>query len=53
MNRINTQNFIIEWESMKGTQNEFDSLYDYALYTCGGDFSQFDNIGLLEEEINK
>jgi len=50
---INTTKFIQEWESMETEQTEFENLYMYALYTCGGDFSQFDNVELLQYAINK
>lgn len=50
---INTVKFIQEWETMESEQTEFENLYMYALYACGGDFTQFDNVELLQDEINK
>jgi len=53
MNTINTEKFIYEWDEIKSEQSEFNSLFDYALYTCGGDFNLFDNYPLLEENFTK
>jgi len=34
-------------------QREFGTLYYWALYHCGGDFSMFDNLKLLDEHIKQ
>lgn len=49
---ISTQNFIENWLIDKQLQEAFDnSIYDYALYTCGGDFSLFDDLPTLTTQF--
>lgn len=49
---INTQKLIEEYKIIK-VNEEFPTLYDYALYVCGGDFTSFDNTNLLAIEIHQ
>lgn len=44
---INTDAFITEWTDDNQLWDTFDTAYDYALYLCGGDFSQFDDVPKL------
>lgn len=51
-NKINTKEFIKNWLIDKPLQEAFNnSIYDYALYTCGGDFSLFDDIPTLTNQF--
>jgi hypothetical protein len=45
---INTQKQIDDFNESEEIQDQFKSLYMYLLYVCGGDFSSFDNLELLE-----
>jgi hypothetical protein len=45
---INTEEHIKEYETVK---DSYESLYDYSLYVCGGDFNSFDDIELLRLSI--
>jgi hypothetical protein len=46
--KISTKDFIKEWNGDQPLQEAFNhSIYDYALYTCGGDFSIFDDVPTL------
>jgi hypothetical protein len=50
--KISTEHFIIEWLTDKQLQEAFDnSIYNYALYTCGGDFSLFDDVSTLTNQF--
>lgn len=48
---ISTDDVILEFESSQGLKDEFRSLYMYALYICGGDFSSFNDVEKLQEAI--
>lgn len=49
---INTEHFITNWLIDKQLQDAFDnSIYNYALYTCGGDFSLFDDVPTLANQF--
>lgn len=46
--KISTEHFIKEWDDDEPLQEAFNhSIYEYALYTCGGDFSLFDDVPTL------
>jgi NADH dehydrogenase FAD-containing subunit len=45
---ISVKNLINEYKNEIGIREEFKSLYDYLLYTCGGDFNLFNFDGLEE-----
>ena len=46
--KISTKDFIKEWNGDEPLQQAFNhSIYEYALYTCGGDFSLFDDVPTL------
>lgn len=51
---MNTQHFINVWiENDHDLQQSFESPYKYALYLCGGDFTQFDDLPKLIEFFDK
>jgi hypothetical protein len=46
--KLNTEDFVADWITNQPLQEAFeDNIYRYALYVCGGDFSLFDDIPLL------
>ena len=48
--KIDTVQLIIEFLTEEGIRNTFEnSLYNYALYTCGGDFDMFDDSPMLHK----
>lgn len=50
--KISTEHFISEWNADEQLQEAFDnSIYNYALYTCGGDFSLFDDVPTLTNQF--
>ena len=50
--KISTEQFIIEWITDQPLQEAFNhSIYEYALYTCGGDFSLFDDVPTLANQF--
>lgn len=45
---ISVKKFVEEWiRDEDSLHQEFGSAYKYALYLCGGDFAQFDDINTL------
>jgi hypothetical protein len=52
-NKISTADFLADWITDQPLQEAFeDDIYRYALYVCGGDFSLFDDIQLLNNHIS-
>jgi hypothetical protein len=50
--KISTEHFILEWDTDEQLQVAFNnSIYEYALYTCGGDFSLFDDVPTLTNQF--
>ena len=47
---IDTLKFIQDYKDL-GSNEEFPTMYDYALYVCGGDFTSFDDGNLLAVEM--
>jgi hypothetical protein len=43
MKKLILQSFEEEYKTFGTDNSEFESLYHYLLYVCGGDFSLFDN----------
>lgn len=50
--KIKTKDFIENWLIDKSLQEAFNNdIFEYALYTCGGDFSLFDDIQTLTNQF--
>lgn len=50
--KINTIEFIENWIIDRPLQESFNnSIYEYALYVCGGDFSLFDDLPTLTNQF--
>lgn len=51
-NTISAQHLIDEWIDSTQLQDAFlNNLYQYSLYVCGGDFTLFDNMKLIFDQI--
>lgn len=44
---ISVDKLINDWKDSNSIQDAYGTPYKYALYVCGGDFKQFDNIDKL------
>lgn len=49
--KINLLKLIEGYNNSEGVRAEFKTLYNYVLYTCGGDFSLFEEAELREANI--
>lgn len=50
---LKTEDIILEYDSSTDIQQQFHSLYMYALYLCGDDFEAFDDRTGLHDAIKK
>lgn len=51
MSFISTEKTIESFTNSKELQVTFETLYQYVLYVCRGDFTSFDNMLLLEKNL--
>lgn len=45
--KIDSAQLIFEYMTEDGIRQEFESMYNYALYICGGDWDLFDDYPVL------